>query len=542
VRTQHHLIRRARGDRGAVLIIVAVFAIVAVIMLAAVVDLGGQREQRKELTLSTDAAALAAAGLADTEDADLLAVAAGTPVACGQVGIAAVPNPDGFTDVQDAVDAYLTENGTPQPSLVCQVVRTAFKEGYVVVGAKDTVQYAFGKAVGVSSGDVNGASVAAIEANPGGGLRPVAICGTIESMAGVAGYPEVSLNALWATKSGGYDLDGSGYVVVDGSTTRTTFTARFPIEMVKGTACSGFSGGGSGNFGKLDFGGGTSTSCSEIGFFCKDYKDGYYGSVSNPVKGDTGNNWSNTQNESSTENLEDNVGQFWAPVFSTAVGSGGGADFTITHFVQLEMVNHCFSGSCKFDGTTWFDFRVSRMIPYAASGPPKTDDAKLKRPTLCAVDNDAIKIAAGCPKVVLTGTTLPPASSTTSTSSTSSTSSSTSSSTTSTTTLPCGATAVSPAAGYTLKNGTAQQLDWTITLSNPSSCTSPSAYLDRVNGSGDLALTVVSLSGNQLVVRLPSTTTGANNQTYNLVVSAGTPALQIVGGSGQPSSSLTMTN
>ncbi|MFP5320527.1 MAG: pilus assembly protein TadG-related protein [Acidimicrobiia bacterium] len=538
--------RRRNGERGAVLVLVAVFMIVAVVMVAAVVDLGGQRAERKEVTLSTDAAALAAAALADTEDIDLVSVALGTLVDCGSVGISMhAVNPEGFSNVQQAVDDYLTRNGDSNP-VDCKVARTSFREGYVIVAADEIVDYAIGPALGIDSGEVNGVSVAAIEANPGGGLRPVGICGAMVSMAGVSGYPEVSLNALATTGSGGFELDASGNVVsTSAPTTPTTFTARFPIEHVKGGSCNATTGpSGSGNFGKLDFGGATSTSCTEIGHFCKDYADGYYGTVSNPTKGDTGNNWSNSQTESSTENLEDHVGQFWAPVYSVATGTGNNANFVLTHFAQMEMVNHCFSGSCKFDGTTWFDFRVSKMIPYLPAGPPSTDDADERPPRLCAVVNDAAKIAAGCPQLVSTVTTLPPASSTTSSSTTSSsTSSTTSTAPTTTTTAPqCAATAVSPASGHALKNGSAQQLDWTVTVANEADCTNVSAYLDRRNGSGDLTLTVVGLSGNQLTVRLPATTVGANNQVYDLVVSVGSPARQIVGAQGQPSSTLTMTN
>ncbi|WP_436795472.1 pilus assembly protein TadG-related protein [Actinospongicola halichondriae] len=421
------LTRRRRADRGATLIMVSVFLIVAVIMMAAVVDLGGQRQERKEVTLSTDAAALAAASLADTEDPDLLAVSAGTLVDCDQVGISPhAANPESFGTVRAAVDDYLSRNGGSS-YVDCKVVRTSFREGYVVVSADEIVEYAFAPAIGINEGDVAGASVAAIEVNSGGGLRPVGICALTTTMAGVSGYPEITLNDLYNTTSAGYDLDADGYVVPVGDTTRTTVTARFAIDKVKGGECTGASGGGSGNFGKLDFGGSTSTSCTEIGHFCKDYADGYYGTLTNPTKGDTGNNWGNNANEDSTLNLEQNVGQFWAPVFLGLAGNGGNADFSLLYFVQMEMVNHCFGAhACKFDGATWFDFRVSRMLPFAEAGPPLTDDANQKRPRLCAVENDAAAIAAGCPQIVAGPTsTVAPSSSTTTTSSTTSTSSTT---------------------------------------------------------------------------------------------------------------------
>ena len=251
----------------------------------------------------------------------------------------------------------------------------SYRRGYVLVSGHKIVDYTFAQAIGENSSSVQGVSVAAIVDFFGGGLRPVGICGATESMAGVAGYPEVSFNDLYsAGGSGGCKLDGDGFVILktDSSKTPTTFTARFPIDKVKGGDCKDPSDpppAGAGNFGKLDFGGNTSTSCTYIGYFCKDYADGYYGTINDPTKGDTGNNWGNAANEASSLNLEQNVGQFWAPVFTNVAKSGGNAQFTMTYYVQLEMVNHCFSGSCKFDGATWFDFRVSRMLPYVAFGP-----------------------------------------------------------------------------------------------------------------------------------------------------------------------------
>lgn len=405
-----------RDERGSVLLIVVTFTLVAVVMTAAVVDLGGQREQRKELTLSTDSAALAAAGLAHTEDTSLTGETPGTLVDCDEVDIAPEApqfERDKYAHVQEVVDYFLEENGESQP-VECKVVRTGFKTGYVVVSADEIVDYKFAPAFGQSAGGVSGASVAAIEVDAGGGLRPVGICGAMEGMDGVDGYPEIALSDLWDSRDsgvpvdGGYSLDADGYVI-DSAGVRNPFTARYPIEKVKGGSCGGGDANGAGNFGKLDFGGGTNTSCTEVGQFCKDYADGYYGSVPNPTNGSTGQ-FSNT-NEDSTTNIEDNVGQFWAPVYTGVDATGENVNFDLAYFAQMEMVNHCFLGNCKFDGTTWFDFRVSRMLPFVPAGPPVTDDANLQPQRLCAMENDAAAIAAGCPQFVATTSTSAPASS-----------------------------------------------------------------------------------------------------------------------------------
>ena len=510
--------QRRRDDRGATLIVVSVFVIVAVIMLAAVIDLGNQRQERKEVTLSTDAAALAAASLADTEDSDLVSVPPETLVDCDLVGVSSLAaNPEGFTNVRQAVDDYLARNGGSD-FVDCKVARTSFREGYVVVSADEIVDYAFAPAIGVDSGDVAGASVAAIEVNSGGGLRPVGICALTETMAGVAGYPEITLDDLYNSSSGGYELDGDGYVVSVGDTARTTVTARFAINQVKGGECAGASGGGSGNFGKLDFGGDNRTDCGTQGYFCHDFREGYFGTLTNPTKGDTGNNWSNAANEASALNLETNVGQFWAPVFIGLSGPGNNADFSLLYFVQMEMVNHCFTGGCRFSGTTWFDFRISRMVPFTTAGPPLTDDANNKQPRLCAVDNTAAAIAAGCPRATgATTSTTAPASSTTTTTSTS---------TTTTTTAPrCDFTA-SPGTQQVLtassRGNVTTAADVVVTLSIPTPANCGTMSIVATIGSNNVALTGAGPAAATMTFTLSSGTPlpngSGNNSTFTMRV------------------------
>ena len=395
---------RRRGDRGAVLIIVAVFSIVAVIMLAIVVDLGGLRQEEKEVTLSTDAAALAAASLVDWSDSDLV-----LPLVERDCSAIAV-DPDArnatteasFATVQDAVTNYLTRNGGSS-GVLCKVVRTGTKQGYVLVSADETVDYQVANAFGQTGGSVGGVSVAAVRSDPGGGLRPIGICSAMTTLEH-SDYPELSLEDLADGAAGGYALDGSGYVTEGGD--RTTFVARFPIDHVKGGSC-GSDGGGSGNFAQVNFGPQNKTSCSESGHFCKDIEDGYYDPVTDPTYGETGSNWDNTATEDSLEKLRDEVGQFWSPVYVAATKSGSNTLLDMDpggFYVQLELVDFCTSGSCRYaepdaDPSTasgYFDFRVSRLVPYIATGPDPTDDALQDPPYLCSTTADATDIATNC--------------------------------------------------------------------------------------------------------------------------------------------------
>jgi hypothetical protein len=412
------MIVRRGNDRGAVLVIVAVFAIVAVVMLAAVVDLGGLRQEKKEVTLSTDAAALAAAAVADTEDVDLVSAVLGSGVDCASVSQTTFGNGDPSESLQTLVDDYLSRNGQ-SVRLTCLVYRTGFKQGYVVVSANESVRYAFGPAVGQAEGAVRGASVAAIDVDPGGGLRPIGICGSTVSLKVVdrTSFVEFSLSGLASlTGSGGYKTDAAGYIVPTSGGAPTEIDGRFAIEFVKGGSCKGAGGpAGSGNFGKLAFGGNTSEDCDNTGYFCFDLREGYYDPVSNPTRGDTGNNWSSSKTETSLTQLL-SEGKFWAPIFSTVTKSGNNTSATLTHFVQVELIGYCVGGSatgsggtgtpCEFsetgrepDKTTYFDFRVSRIVPYVVTGPPLTDDAELKPPRLCAVSDSGAEVTKGCPSV-----------------------------------------------------------------------------------------------------------------------------------------------
>lgn len=425
------LTRTCRGERGAVLVIFAAFTIVAVVMLAAVVDLGDQRQERKELTLSTDAAALAAAGLADTEDPQLTTETPGTLVDCGSVGISPeAENPEAFLDVQEAVEEYLKRNGDSQP-VDCKVVRSNFKEGYVVVSANEIVDYAFGPALGLENGGVSGASVAAIEVDTGGGLRPIGICGAMVSLKGVTGYPELALGDVADGSDLNYGRGTDGYIFDKNTASETTFTARFPIEKVKGGSCG--DDGGAGNFGQLDFGGDPSTDCDNNGHFCNDLREGYYDEVSNPTKGETGANWGNTATTDSMDELLV-LGRFWAPIVSDYSGSGNGAEAHVEFFAQVEMRGYCTTSKsagtaspCQYsetgspsDKTTYFDLEISRIVDYVPAGPPLTDDADYHPPRLCAVQNESAQIAAGCPTMAVTSSTTsaPPATVTTTTTTT----------------------------------------------------------------------------------------------------------------------------
>lgn len=154
--------RIRRDDRGAVLVMFAAFAVVALVFLAIVVDLGDQRQDRRDLTTATDASALDVAQ--EWANAGLIADFYGAPV--GDV-----------SDCSAQAQNYLRLNRTVDPaSYSCEATRIDSRSASVSVFANDVVDYQFGDAVGQDSGQVNSRTTVAVQSTKGGSLRPFAVC------------------------------------------------------------------------------------------------------------------------------------------------------------------------------------------------------------------------------------------------------------------------------------------------------------------------------------------------------------------------------
>src|SRR5690606_7678971 len=118
---------------------------------------------------------------------------------CADVTVdATVAGSTGYVDIEEVVTDYLQKNGTPiAPLPNCQVVRTGVNQGYVLVQAREGVDFQVASAFGQSGSSVGGVSVAASDFYRGGGLRPIAICGLMSTLI-YGDYPVVSLSALAA--------------------------------------------------------------------------------------------------------------------------------------------------------------------------------------------------------------------------------------------------------------------------------------------------------------------------------------------------------
>lgn len=389
---------RTSGDRGAVLIVVAVFSIVAVIFLALVVDVGGLRSERKEVTTSTDAAALAGVALIDFSVATV-----GADQSCDSVLTTESTSADPHT-VADAVTDYLSANGgSTQVDCSVTIQSTRNERAFVTVAGEDTVDYAFDGATGRSEGTATGASSAAIDSD-GGGLRPFGICEIVESL---QVDPSTDLKYGFAADDGSdplyeslvddaaNDAEGEGYLDGEGSGPPEVL---FPIDKLDGThPC----GDAPGNFGQLDLadnsGSNAPGSCNNVDDddkLCDNVINGYDGDVSTIIYGSTGNNYNPF--DGPFTDLEDAETQFWVPVYETVTPIPSvGSEFVIEHWMEVLPLEHCFKvNACGIEASDgekkrWFEWRVLRIVGASAypDGPPLTGDALRFAPRICGLDD-----------------------------------------------------------------------------------------------------------------------------------------------------------
>lgn len=395
------MIRRG-DDRGAVLIVVALFVVVAVVMLAAVIDLGGLRQEKRELTMSTDAAALAAV---QTVNFSLLT---GSTDCATALTMPTVALQEGLVTAKDVVLKSLNDNGG-STYLTCTVVPDGAGSGYVTVKATEDVEYTFGKAVGQNSGSVDGTSSAAFTLDLGGGLRPVGVCQETDSLDAVSlnlGTQLVALAGLPAAPQ------GSPYI-----------SATLPVDKLDDDSTCGEAPG---HFGQMDFedDGSGHGNCDPTkpdklvaGTYCEYLYNGWYGDLPSDhvYSGDTGDDYKNTTDM--FDNLKDSVGHFFIPVYSEVVDCKQkakpaecdnikGTPFRVTYYVEVELDSYCLVGNAKpdcriekdldGDGTIkpaeqlrWMKFDVYRVVDASSvTALPKTDDAEEIPARICATDED----------------------------------------------------------------------------------------------------------------------------------------------------------
>lgn len=288
--------RRGRRDEGAVLVVVAAFSLVAILFMAFVVDIGNQRQNRRQLTTQTDSIALAVAQ--DWADDRL-----DSSYSCESNG-----------DVDEVLAVSNNPVGNLSPDYQCAFDSIGRRRGVVTVRDRETVDYQFGGATGVQTGQTGALTRVGIAPEPGGGLRPLALCAL-----------ETQL-ALWITQtSAGLDP--------------TQDTITFDKE---GMGC----GGGSGNWGEVQIPG-AGNGQSEWRDAVLNGADGEAG-VGDLLPPQTGIGMNSA--ESAFDELRLTEPIFHLPVYENNPGlppggTGNNARYQIVGFLEVELIDFEASGS-----------------------------------------------------------------------------------------------------------------------------------------------------------------------------------------------------
>lgn len=334
--------RIRRDERGAVLIIVSVFAVVSLIFLAFVIDIGNERQNRRQLTTATDAAALDVAQ--QWANASL-----STAIMDGLVG--------GESDVYvcDSLAQATTQNnneGLPVDSLECRAEDRG-SYGVVTVSVTEAVDYQIASAAGFTSSDTNSSTSVRITASGGGGLRPIALCGV---------QPDI---ANW---------------IAGGGTGEPIFDVAQPKFLT--AEC----GNASGNWGLLDL---TGNGANSVGTTLTEGYDGAVeispqpdvcddkdpesvdGDAINCINTSPGNKWNSKHVKDALDFLDGPDGcaeggiDFSLPVYSDVQGgSGNNTDFPVIGFAAVQLMCHTIG-----NGNTGPTNLTLRMLSYDDQGP-----------------------------------------------------------------------------------------------------------------------------------------------------------------------------
>ncbi len=185
-----------RRDDGAVLIIVAVFSLVAVLFMAFVIDIGNQRQNRRQLTTATDSPALAVAQ-------DWVRTGANPAFDCDD------------TTIDEELAIANNPVGNANPVYDCDFSQVdPFRGGVVTISSQEDVDYAFDGVTGIEGSSTGSLTSVRVETIVGGGLRPVAFCsgdfdrdGWTTSASGIQVAPPSSSQSITLTNTRGNDAD-----------------------------------------------------------------------------------------------------------------------------------------------------------------------------------------------------------------------------------------------------------------------------------------------------------------------------------------------
>ena len=297
------------SDRGAAAAIVVLFLSAALGMSALVIDVGNAWQERRHLTISTDAAALAAAQ-------DYVRDINGCTVSAGAV--------------------VVSNNSEATMSSCTNTAPAGSTPGRVTVEARATVNYLFAGALGFSNTTVSSSTTASYQSAGfvDGGLRPFGLCSDV-------------LSTLTPTI-----VPGNGEV----------------YRIYYGKDAQPDSCGGSdvpGNWGLLDFDGGANSQSDTKDWVLNGYGGEVY--IGDIIEGDTGA----FSNALKTElDYLITVDHFALPVFDIATGNGANAEFRILKFAAVSLHDYKATGP---EEKRWLELEFLNEVVQGGGGGPTDD-------------------------------------------------------------------------------------------------------------------------------------------------------------------------
>ena len=273
---------RARDERGAIAVVIAICSIVMFGMAAFVLDTGNLWTSRRHLITATDSAALGAA-----ED-----------YAVGKAGCAST------------APSLLTTNYAGTALTSCVYTAAGSGAGYVTVTGGHSVNFSFAQIFGLSSSTVHSTTAAAFGLPTGlTGLRPLGLC---NASAGFRNWLNSGMS--------------------------TPFTQKIFITKDSPNDCGA---NAPGNWGQLQL----DPNCPGNNCEKDQWANGYQGIVnSDTLIGAKPGAFSNSIS-SDLSALEASGQPFQLPVYDAASGNGRNAEFHIIGFVTLVLINHSLTGA-----------------------------------------------------------------------------------------------------------------------------------------------------------------------------------------------------
>ena len=274
---------RARDERGAIAVVIAICSVVMFGMAAFVLDTGNLWTSRRHLITATDSAALGAA-----ED-----------YAVGTAGCAS------------SAPSLLTANYAGAALTGCvYTAGSGSGSGYVTVTGGHSVNFSFAQIFGLSSSTVHSTTTAAFGLPTGlTGLRPLGLCNASPAF------------QQWIH-----------------SNMTTPYTAQITYSKASPTDCGA---NVPGNWGVIDFDGGGNSNNDTKNWI----QNGYPGEVDSNtwIPGDPGA-FSNSLG-SGLDYLQSTGQVFQLPVYDSDTGNGNNASFHIIGFVSVKLIAYKATGS-----------------------------------------------------------------------------------------------------------------------------------------------------------------------------------------------------